>query len=864
MSNHSEDKMMVKKKLFGKCFRHLILTQLLLVCLGQVFSQSSLGLWKQVTPGKFRDHNAMIMLSDERWIAVGGNETNDPITSIFITENSGQSWEIIEDAVNAQLTDIEFVDNLRGVAVGWNGTVRRTDDGGNTWDKILEQESLVGRNLNAVTSVNGNCIFTVGGLADSLMTLAWSKDYGQLWNSVVDTVGNVLNDIMFDGDLGIAVGDHGVVLVSDDGGVSWNQSIVDTEEDVLLRAITFTPNSILIAGGYHSNDSTYCIYQSLDAGGSWNLVASGEGGELFDIEPVSDESVLAVGGEGLILKSDGNLSSWLKYELPDTLEDERDLKFIHFTNEYFGVICGEQGKILLFNDSTILAPEVESLNILPLGQNSVTIVSKINPNGLETTIKFLYGSSADLENSVQYDTVLNGDDYVEVQMDLSDLERNKDLYFSLEATSEAGSVLGPLKSVVLADNFIPNWSFENWDSTLSISPSNWESFGSITAVPRGLSSTAIQMQGNEKDPGAIILGAVNDNGLTGGIPFELRPDTLSVYMKFDIAASDSAQVILQLKSHSGEKVVDAIYTLGGRQDSYKLFKFPIDYDSELKVDSLLLAFTSTNVFDEPDPKSVMIVDSVHFQTSASYDIPNADFEEIDTSVIEILQAWSSQGGLETFGKSTFSQHGEYSLELRSANVIVGTGNINDSSPSFPVSREFESLSGYYNLQGFSGDSLEVSINLYHDGAETANGVGKYGPTGSSFELFRVEIFDFDGQVLADSASISMRLDSNTSNQSIVTIDNLHFESVISRATNITSHNISLFPNPSENILNIRLPQLAEGFQEYSVIDNLGVKMFDGFLSPIQSQIHISDLLTGYYFLQIHSDLRSITLPFIKK
>lgn len=842
----------------------IILIPIYLGYLGQVYAQSSAGIWKQVTPGKFRDHNAMIMLSRERWIAVGGNETNDPITSIFMTENSGLSWEIIEDAVNAQLTDIEFVDNLRGVAVGWDGTVRRTDDGGNTWDSILEQESLVGRNLNAVTSVDGNAIFAVGGIADSLMTLALSNDYGRLWNSVIDTVGNVLNDIKFDGDLGIAVGDHGVVMLSDDGGKSWTQSNIDEEEDLLLRAITFTPNSIIIAGGYHSSDSKYCIYQSFDGGGSWSLVASGEGGELFDIEAVDDESLLAVGGDGLILKSNGNSSSWLKYELPDSLEDERDLKFIHFINEYFGVICGEQGKILLFNDSTILAPEVESLNILPLGQNSVRIVSDINPNGLETTIKFLYGGSADLENTAQYATVLNGSDYVEVQMDFFDLERNQDLYFSLEATNDAGSVRGPLKSVVLADNLIPNWSFENWDSTLLISPSDWESFGSITAVPRGFSSTAIQMQGNENDPGAIILGAVNDNGLSGGIPFELRPDTLSVYMKFDIAANDSALVILQLKSNSGEKVVDAIYTLGGIQDSYKLFKFPIDYDSELKVDSLLLAFTSTNVFDESDPRSVMIVDSIHFLTSASYDIPNADFEEIDTSVIEILQAWSSQGDLETFGKSTFSQHGEYSLELRSTNVFVGTGNINDSSPAFPVLREFESLSGYYNLQGLSGDSLEVSINLYHDGTETAYGVGKYGPTGSIFELFRVEIFDFDGQVSADSASISMRLDSNASNQSIVSIDNLHFESIISRATKITSHNIFLFPNPSENILNIRLPQFTEGFQKYSIINNIGVKLFDGFLSPIQSQINISDFQTGYYFLQIHSDVRSITLPFIKK
>jgi photosystem II stability/assembly factor-like uncharacterized protein len=75
-------------------------------------------------------------------IAVGSNGT------ILRSEDGGENWKQIDLNLKEWLYAVAFADALRGYAVGANGIILRTDDGGVKWK---DQESGISSNLFAVS-----------------------------------------------------------------------------------------------------------------------------------------------------------------------------------------------------------------------------------------------------------------------------------------------------------------------------------------------------------------------------------------------------------------------------------------------------------------------------------------------------------------------------------------------------------------------------------------------------------------------------------------------------------------------------------------------------------------------------------------
>lgn len=55
------------------------------------------------------------------------------ILGVYKTTDAGESWVSLESSVQEALMDMDFVDENIGLAVGFNGTILKTVDGGLNW-----------------------------------------------------------------------------------------------------------------------------------------------------------------------------------------------------------------------------------------------------------------------------------------------------------------------------------------------------------------------------------------------------------------------------------------------------------------------------------------------------------------------------------------------------------------------------------------------------------------------------------------------------------------------------------------------------------------------------------------------------------
>jgi photosystem II stability/assembly factor-like uncharacterized protein len=100
---------------------------------------------------------------------VGGNDrTNSAV--IMKTTNGGASWQIVSIPNQAKyLRALDFIGNRHGWAVGRNGTILHTNDGGNTW--ILQQSGVdttlfdvsFSDTLHGLVAGNGYVLYTHNG-----------------------------------------------------------------------------------------------------------------------------------------------------------------------------------------------------------------------------------------------------------------------------------------------------------------------------------------------------------------------------------------------------------------------------------------------------------------------------------------------------------------------------------------------------------------------------------------------------------------------------------------------------------------------------------------------------------------------------
>ena len=185
-------------------------------------------------------------------------------TNILRTTDGGAKWEVIFSDTEFILKSISFSDSLHGWAVGEYGFIYHTDNGGQSWEKQAGHfgfsektgEMEGGTYLFDVAAVDSRNAWAVGIDGCVIRT----QDGGTSWNKVeVPVPRTQLFCIAVDKEKEVAIGGNGTFICSMDGGQTWMRPHFDPPATYgWFYSITSRASKDFVAVGWEG-----AVYKSL-------------------------------------------------------------------------------------------------------------------------------------------------------------------------------------------------------------------------------------------------------------------------------------------------------------------------------------------------------------------------------------------------------------------------------------------------------------------------------------------------------------------------------------------------------------------------------------------------------------------------
>ena len=221
----------------------------------------------------------------DRLVAVGDRG------HVLLSADQGRNWTQSPTPTRALLTGVSFADARHGWAVGHDGVILATGDGGLTWTRQDNGKDLDTVYLSVLfrDATHG---FAVGAYGKFVAT----ADGGKTWTTAKPSPDEVHYNRISEGldDYLYLAGEGGLLLVSNDGGKTWIKSEVPYEGS-LFGALPLDNGGVLVYGlrGH--------ILRSEDHGANWTqensavqvlimggvrlpagpIVLAGQGGNFF-------------------------------------------------------------------------------------------------------------------------------------------------------------------------------------------------------------------------------------------------------------------------------------------------------------------------------------------------------------------------------------------------------------------------------------------------------------------------------------------------------------------------------------------------------------------------------------------------------
>ena len=266
---------------------------------------------------------------------------------IFRTTDGARSWTQVASSEGG-FTDITFIDGSRGFAVG-NGGLLRTTDGGVSW-ATAPLAGVPRIPIEAISCAGpGNCLM-LGAASPPARGrfLIRTSDGGE--SGRASTNGASAAALAFqDTRRVLAVGSHGLVLASQDGGMTFRELSRNAERSYyklvpgsgrvayangqqgfartvdggrnwqplaltltgreVIQALSFDTRghgvAIVKASGSGSRKAPVRLARSDDSGATWRTVRSGRLGDFLSVTSLSARRVIADGRDGVRLSLDG-------------------------------------------------------------------------------------------------------------------------------------------------------------------------------------------------------------------------------------------------------------------------------------------------------------------------------------------------------------------------------------------------------------------------------------------------------------------------------------------------------------------------------------------------------------------------------
>ena len=251
------------------------------------------------------------------WNPVGGGETyyeatfyfinndtgfyvvNDFSLNVYKSTNGGLSWVLLEtDNFDFYPTCVSFYNETLGFICGTNDIIR-TQNGGLTWELVYQgvftddHWDIYFKSENEIL-VSGSFLYET--------YLLKSQDGGDTWEFTVNlpNFGHAFDIEFIDAATGFMACENNMILKTTNGGNNWNETTVNAAEGTLITKIQFFPNG----KGYASAIGPYAtFFETDDYGSTWNPVSTPSTSGILDFHFFNEETGMAFGENGLVLKT---------------------------------------------------------------------------------------------------------------------------------------------------------------------------------------------------------------------------------------------------------------------------------------------------------------------------------------------------------------------------------------------------------------------------------------------------------------------------------------------------------------------------------------------------------------------------------
>jgi len=205
-----------------------------------------------------------------------------PAGDVWVGGSSGKILAIAKDGKISRLAtptertlqDIAVWDARHAVAVGNDGVILHSADGGQSWQAAQDvPRSEVANKLNRVRVAAGGLAIASGEMGALLL----SRDHGHSWQRLREEEDVAWNDVaILDGGRLLVVGEFGRILLSDEQGQNWEE--IASPVPASLMSVQFRDALNGVAVGLEG-----ALLVTRDGGRQWDSVALGIGDHLFDV-----------------------------------------------------------------------------------------------------------------------------------------------------------------------------------------------------------------------------------------------------------------------------------------------------------------------------------------------------------------------------------------------------------------------------------------------------------------------------------------------------------------------------------------------------------------------------------------------------
>lgn len=237
---------------------------------------------------------------------------------IIYSDDGGSSWTNAEVPVSLMLTAVSFPTPDQGWAVGHEGIVLRSTDGGASWSVVLTGEDVAALQVAAATRL----------VEDAQAALDEAPDDEELQYALEDaefvledaqraSEEGLLHpalDVWFESpEKGYVTGAYRMLLRTTDGGNTWqlDSAKVDNPDGYHLYGVTRLASGTLLLAGEAGQ-----LHRSRDDGETWERLDASYAGSFFGVLATSDGAGLVFGLRGNIFRTDDDGETWMPIDAP--------------------------------------------------------------------------------------------------------------------------------------------------------------------------------------------------------------------------------------------------------------------------------------------------------------------------------------------------------------------------------------------------------------------------------------------------------------------------------------------------------------------------------------------------------------------